>query len=1146
MYTSHHRLSPATTHFFALFFALTIFLIGMGTGIPGTARAADNIGIYWDTDFTQDATLVSTYPTILTGHLVLKDPSVPFGIVGWELCADMVGPANILGWALEGQAVNVSAPPCFSVGIGPAPIRSDRDVLLATFQIMVTDSGPVTMSVRPHDQASVPGQMSFIPYGDLGNLLPMTTLSGQPEVAWINDQNPHFTVNPAALDFTDSPLGIEVVKSVTVSNFGAVPGNLDIALAASGCDMFSLPGISGPVTIPPGDSISITVACLAQTTDPFSCNLALGGGAADVPLVGNGWEAVISWDAPTELDLGTVALGFSNTLPISIVNTGDEPILIDASLPPDCAEFMITGGGGPYTILPGFGRTIGIKFSPGDLGAFSCFLDLGSIVPDVHLTGIGREPVADWTIAPAALDFGAVAVGGALELGVVISNTGETTIPVAPAMPGTCPEFTVVDGGAPISLAPGEAHSTTVSFVPTAVGVNYTCSLDLGTVLPDVPLSGWGREAIFDWVAPTFHDFGGVGVGLYKSYTATITNTGEVGFLVNPSLPDTAQSFILNSGSSYFLPVGQSMSLSVQFHPLVPGSHSVALDLGTVVPPVQLQGEGLPRPVSWTVNPNPLAFGTMYVGTSRQETVVISNVGGTYLDLDIGLVNAGPEFSLISGAGLFYLEPGGVHAVVVQFQPGVEGTFVTTLNLGPEVGSIQVSGTAITTAGVCVIQPDSLDFGTVLVGSSQFRTFSVTNDGIEPMNVSPVSSSSVFLVGGVARRLDPGQTAYYSATFQPQLPGDYTGSIDLGSDLCGDVAMTGIGTTNAGPGQNMVGIFFDDPGFSVIEAQTFGPNEVVEGYLVLVEPSETSGVGAWELAVDIDGDAQWLGWALEGQHINVGTYNEFIVGIGGSPLPYAPAIKLATFQILIALPYPSIVYLELSPIRQPSLPDQMVWAPWHDASLLLPMYPFTGERVVAGINWGSPVGVGNPPPHAVLTGGEVALEWPVPENPGDGCHVYRRDDAGASTRLTSLPVTGFGTSLQFTDRPSGYAAGSVLYYSYSVVTDGVEGPRSPETEIKLAGIPVVATRLLPNIPNPFNPQTDIRFELSRPQQARVAVYDVTGRLVKTLADGYLVAGPHTRVWQGRDNGGRRVPSGAYYLRLTTDGRVDHRKMMLLK
>ena len=53
--------------------------------------------------------------------------------------------------------------------------------------------------------------------------------------------------------------------------------------------------------------------------------------------------------------------------------------------------------------------------------------------------------------------------------------------------------------------------------------------------------------------------------------------------------------------------------------------------------------------------------------------------------------------------------------------------------------------------------------------------------------------------------------------------------------------------------------------FEVLQTFTSDPNEVVEGYLVLLEPSETSGVAAWELAVGIDCAAQWMTWDIEGQ-----------------------------------------------------------------------------------------------------------------------------------------------------------------------------------------------------------------------------------------------------------------------------------------
>ena len=213
--------------------------------------------------------------------------------------------------------------------------------------------------------------------------------------------------------------------------------------------------------------------------------------------------------------------------------------------------------------------------------------------------------------------------------------------------------------------------------------------------------------------------------------------------------------------------------------------------------------------------------------------------------------------------------------------------------------------------------------------------------------------------------------------------------------------------------------------------------------------------------------------------------------------------------------------------------------------MLIPMQPFTGSSQVAFIN---PyiVGIERPAPLATLNGGSVQLEWLAPDDIGDGCHLYRRDDTGGDLRLTDQPLTGFASTLYFTDHPTGYAPGTVLFYSYSVITEGRESDRSQETEIRLTGIPQIQTRLMPNVPNPFNPQTEIRFELERPQQVRVSIYDVTGRLVKILADGQLAGGPHVRIWQGRDATGRQVPSGAYYVRLVTESRVYHQKIMLLK
>ncbi|MFQ6104203.1 MAG: FG-GAP-like repeat-containing protein [Candidatus Glassbacteria bacterium] len=89
-----------------------------------------------------------------------------------------------------------------------------------------------------------------------------------------------------------------------------------------------------------------------------------------------------------------------------------------------------------------------------------------------------------------------------------------------------------------------------------------------------------------------------------------------------------------------------------------------------------------------------------------------------------------------------------------------------------------------------------------------------------------------------------------------------------------------------------------------------------------------------------------------------------------------------------------------------------------------------------------------------------------------------------------------------------------------------------------------------NFPNPFNPQTTIRFSVPGEEGGRVAVsmavYDIKGRLVRRLIDGELPAGTHSVVWDGRDERGIKVASGVYLARLTINGEASRIKMSLLK
>jgi hypothetical protein len=109
---------------------------------------------------------------------------------------------------------------------------------------------------------------------------------------------------------------------------------------------------------------------------------------------------------------------------------------------------------------------------------------------------------------------------------------------------------------------------------------------------------------------------------------------------------------------------------------------------------------------------------------------------------------------------------------------------------------------------------------------------------------------------------------------------------------------------------------------------------------------------------------------------------------------------------------------------------------------------------------------------------------------------------------------------------------------WAAVDDEVTGPDGRPT--------FMATRLLPSSPNPFRGATAVRFELARTAEVSVGIFDITGRRVRVLADGLRGGGRHTLSWDGRDDSGRALSDGIYFLRLSTAGARQSRPIVLLR
>jgi hypothetical protein len=96
------------------------------------------------------------------------------------------------------------------------------------------------------------------------------------------------------------------------------------------------------------------------------------------------------------------------------------------------------------------------------------------------------------------------------------------------------------------------------------------------------------------------------------------------------------------------------------------------------------------------------------------------------------------------------------------------------------------------------------------------------------------------------------------------------------------------------------------------------------------------------------------------------------------------------------------------------------------------------------------------------------------------------------------------------------------------------------------GGPPPVLRALTARPNPFNPRTTIGFSLAAPEVVRITVYSLDGRPVRRLAAREYPAGPHGVTWDGRDDGGRDLPSGAYLVDLVTPSMNRQGRVTLLK
>ncbi len=524
-------------------------------------------------------------------------------------------------------------------------------------------------------------------------------------------------------------------------------------------------------------------------TTSFIIMLAMiGASSCDKSPVAPEPEKPMGEVVPSALIFSTVEVGESEELTFTITNVGGGQL--KGTVAENSRSYSLQAGAGSYILGPGQSRTVTVKFTPKQAGDMAGEILTGDGCGDVSCSGVGRVPPSICIITPQTLDFESVEVGKSKEMTFVIENRGRGTMTGTVAINSS--EFSILAGAGLYSLEMGQQRTVKIRFSPASVG-SKSVSITTGTACGDVSCTGTAAALpLACEITPLSLSFLPVELGQTAIQFFTIANTGEA--VLNGEVAESSPHFFISGGGgSYSLAAGERHIVTVGFAPTSAGAKSVTIQTGTTCGDVICSGTGTDPNPTCEVTPQNLDFGSLEIGQSTELTFSIKNTGRAKLS---GVISENSShYSIIAGRGMFRLDQGQSHRVLVRFAPTSVGTKSITILTGPSCPDVSCSGEGSSLAPVCEIMPTNLSFGSVEVGRSEEMTFTIKNAGQGTLSgVVSEGSPDYSIVNGIGLySLEQGQSRVVRIRFIPTSAGLKTTSIQTGTE-CGNVSCSGTGT----------------------------------------------------------------------------------------------------------------------------------------------------------------------------------------------------------------------------------------------------------------------------------------------------------------------------------------------------------------
>jgi hypothetical protein len=414
------------------------------------------------------------------------------------------------------------------------------------------------------------------------------------------------------------------------------------------------------------------------------------------------------------------------------------------------------------------------------------------------------------TPGSTSLSFGNMAVGITGTQTVNLTNTGTAAVSISKAtISGAA--FTIVGTTPSGSVGVGQSDSVQIQFAPlsdSAVTGILTVTSNASNSPLTIPLSGTGMQAMIS-ATPASVNFGTVVKGNSNSQTITLQNGGNSTLTFSQVTPPGAGFSMSGLSTATTIPAGGSFAFNAIFTPLSAASVNGSITLVTNGTPstltIPLSGVGSAvkvNPSSGTLSTvtTSLNFGNVAVGSVGTQTVNLSNTGSAAVNISTATI-FGAAFTIVGGSPSGSIPVGQGTSLQVRFTPlsdsSVTGTLTVTSDASNSPLTIPLAGTGL--QAQISAMPASVNFGTVVKGTSNSQTITLQNGGNSTLTFSKVTPPGAgFTISGLstATTIPAGGSVAFNAIFTPTTTAAVNGSITLatnGAPASLTIALSGTG-----------------------------------------------------------------------------------------------------------------------------------------------------------------------------------------------------------------------------------------------------------------------------------------------------------------------------------------------------------------